>query len=152
MRDREHPPLLPNGFKDIREEDLHAEFVRPFNHGYDHRNNLLIGFGQFLNQFKELGIQAEIWIDGSFATNAPDPSDVDIVFYFVPSEIDQLENDKREKFKRLFLNRKFMKNLYQVEVFYGEIGNEADYADWRQVFGTSYDNMAPKGIYRLYYN
>jgi len=152
MRGQEHPPLLPNGFKDIREEDLHKEFVRPFNHGYDHRNNLLIGFGQFLNEFKELGIQAEVWIDGSFVTEAPDPSDVDVVFYFVPSEIDKLPAEKKEKFERLFKNRRFMKNLYQVEVFYGEIGNDADYADWRQVFGTSYDNTAPKGIYRLYYN
>lgn len=152
MRDKEHPPLLPNGFKDIREEDLHEEFVRPFNDGADHRCNLLIGFGNFLDEFKKLGLKAEVWIDGSFATHAPDPSDVDVVFYFSPSAIDQLTSEKKEKFERLFQSRKFMKNLYLVEVFYAEIGNEVDYAEWRQVFGTSYDKTAPKGIFRLYYN
>ena len=152
MSSREYPPLYPNGFKDIREQDLHTEFVEGFNHGKEHRSNLLIGFGLFLNQFKELNLTAEIWIDGSFATSAPDPDDVDVVFYFVPSEVDKLTGEKKEKFERLFLNRKFMKNLYSVEVFYGILGYTNDYLQWRNIFGTCYDNITPKGIFRLFYN
>lgn len=152
MRRVEYPPLFPKGFKDINEQDLHTEFVDCFNHGKDHRTNLLIGFGQFLNQFKELNLTAEVWIDGSFATTAPDPDDVDVVFYFIPSEVDSLEGERKERFERLFQNRKFMKNLYQVEVFYGVLGDEKDYSQWRNIFGTCYDNTAPKGIFRMFYN
>jgi hypothetical protein len=152
MRRREYPPLFPNGFKDIQEQDLHNEFVECFNYGKDHRTNLLIGFGQFLKQFKELNLTAEVWIDGSFATTAPDPDDVDVVFYFVPSEVDKLTDEKKEKFERLFLNREFMKKLYQVEVFYGIMGDTNDYSQWRSIFGTCYDNTTPKGIFRLFYN
>jgi hypothetical protein len=148
----EYPPLVSAGFKDIEEKDLHNEFVECFNHGRDHRTNLLIGFGQFLNQFKELSLTAEVWINGSFATTAPDPDDVDVVFYFNPSEVDKLTGEKKEKFERLFKNRKIMKNLYQVEVFYGVIGDLDDYSQWRRIFGTCYDNNTPKGIFRLFYN
>lgn len=153
MREREFPPLLAIGFKDITEAELHKEFVAPFNYqAEDHRNNLLIGFGSFLNEFKTLNITAEVWIDGSFTTTAPDPSDVDVVFYFNPQEIDSLEQEKKEKFQRLFTERKFMRNLYKVEVHYGTIGNELDYQQWQRTFGTYYDNVTPKGIFRMRYN
>ena len=152
MRRREYPPLYPDGFKDIREQDLHSEFVDFFNQRKDDRINLLFGFGQFLNQFKELNLTAEVWIDGSFATAAPDPDDVDVVFYFNPSEVDKLNGEKKEKFERLFLNRKLMKKFYQVEVFYGIMGDINDYSQWCSIFGTCYDNTTPKGIFRLFYN
>ena len=152
MRETEYAPLLANGYKDITEDDLHTEFVQPFNHGQDHRTNLLRHFGQFLNQFKELNLSAEIWIDGSFTTLAPDPSDIDVVFYFKPEQVDLLQQEKKEKFERLFQSRKFMKNLYKVEVFYGTMGNDYDYNHWNDVFGTCYDNKTPKGIFRMRYN
>lgn len=152
MRDTEYPPLLLNGFKDIKEGDLHQEFVQPFNNGHDHRTNLLIDFGQFLNEFKTLGIKAEVWIDGSFATLAPDPSDIDVVFYFNQEEVDSLADEKKVKFDRLFKSRKFMRSLYKVEVFYGMKDSVYDYNQWNYVFGTCYDNITPKGIFRLMYN
>jgi len=152
MREREYTPLLAKGYKDITEADLHTEFVKPFNHGHDHRTNLLISFGLFLSQFKELNLSAEVWIDGSFATLAPDPSDIDVIFYFKPEEVDSLEQIQKEKFKRLFQSRTFMKNLYNVEVFYGMVGCDYDYNQWNNVFGTCYDNKTPKGIFRMRYN
>ena len=117
MRNSEYPPLLADGFKVITESDLHSEFVAPFNSGYEHRTDLLKNFAQFLTQFKELNLTAEVWIDGSFATKAPDPADIDVVFYFKPEEVDSLEQEKKHTFERLFQSRKFMKNLYKVEVF-----------------------------------
>ena len=153
MREREYTPLVATGFKDIVETDLHKEFVNPFNYqAEDHRSNLLIGFGSFLNEFKTLNITAEVWIDGSFATTAPDPSDVDVVFYFNPSEIDSLEQELKEKFQRLFTERRFMKNLYKVEVHYGIRGNHLNYKQLQRTFGTCYDNLTPKGIFRMRYN
>jgi len=151
MREKEFPPLIPNGFKDIKETDLHKEFVAPFNQGEDHRTNLLIDFNRFLNEFKALGLTAEVWIDGSFTTFAPDPSDIDVVFYFAINDIDTLSGEKRIKYERLFQSRKFIKNLYHVEVHYAERNNPQEIAEWAKTFGTWYDNVTPKGIFRLYY-
>ena len=153
MREKEFTPLLANGFKDITEADLYTEFVKPFNsHVADYRSNLLIGFGSFLKEFKTLKITAEVWIDGSFATVAPDPSDVDVVFYFNHVEVDNLVDEKKEKFQRLFTKRKFMLNLYKVEVHYADKDNNLDYQRWQRTFGTYYDNVTPKGIFRMVYN
>jgi len=152
MREKEYPPLLANGYKDITEADLYTEFVAPFSHGHKHRSDLLTNFTQFLSQFKELNLPAEIWIDGSFATSAPDPSDIDVVFYFKPKDVDSLEQEKKEKFERLFHSRKFMKSLYKVEVFYGTMGNANDYKHWNSVFGTCYDKTTPKGIVVMQYS
>lgn len=154
MRDIEYPPLHPAGLKDISEEQLHPIFVDPFGSGqaFDHRQNLLIRFGQYLNQFKKLGLRAECWIDGSFATQAPDPGDVDVVFFLDRLAIDQLAGDKRDLFERLLLNRKFMKAQYGVEVFYVADPDPADYQSWQHTYGTCYDDVTPKGIFRLYFN
>lgn len=153
MRDREYPPLIADGFKDIAESDLHNEFVNPFNYiAKDHRNNLLIDFDSFIKEFKTLNIKAEVWIDGSFATYAPDPAEIDVVFYLNPEEVDNLPAERKTKFDRLFQSRKFIKNLYKVEVFYAVSGNELDYKHWKKTFGTFYDNKKPKGIFRLILN
>lgn len=152
MREIEYPPLLPDGFKEIAEADLHEAFVAPFHsEAQNCRVNLLIGFGNFLSEFKALHVSAEIWIDGSFTTQAPDPADIDLVFYFDPTEIDNLSEDRKTRFQRLFTNRKFIRNNYQVEVFYAIKSNEADYQQWQKTFGTCYDNKTPKGIFRLTY-
>ena len=119
---------------------------------FDHREKLLKSFGYFLEEFKKLDISAEIWIDGSFATLAPDPSDIDVVFYFNPSDINALDAKRKELFERLFMTRKFIKNNYKVEVFYGLRGSELDYQQWQKTYGTCYDNITPKGIFRMYYN
>lgn len=152
MREKEFPPLLANGFKDIAEEDLYTEFVKPFNQQDDYRDHLLNKFISYLKEFKSLNITAEIWIDGSFATMAPDPNDIDVVFYFNSNEVDNLVDEKKEKFQRLFISRKFMLNLYSVEVHYAQKGNEQDYQQWQRTFGTYYDNITPKGIFRMVYN
>jgi len=153
MREKEYTPLLVNGFKEIGEVDLKNEFVSPFDfQAKEYRNNLVISFISFLKEFKTINIAAEVWIDGSFTTEAPNPSDVDVVFYFNPIEIDSLEGERKEKFQRLFTERKFMLNLYKVEVHYATRGNDLDYKQWQRTFGTCYDNVTPKGIFRITYN
>ena len=82
---------------------------------------------------------------------APDPEDIDVVFYLDPTEVDELPKELQEKFSRLFLERKFMRNLYRVEVYYGIAGSEADYLQWKRTFETHYDNITPKGIFRIVY-
>jgi hypothetical protein len=151
MREKEYPPLYADGFQDIVEKDLHKVFIAPFTKGIEHRTDLLLNFVQFLKQFKRLGLSAEIWIDGSFATYAPDPGDIDMVFYFDETALKAMSDKNRQLFQKLFQNRKFIKNLYQLEVFCGTKDSEEDYAQWRKNFGTGYDNLTPKGIFRLFY-
>jgi hypothetical protein len=66
--------------------------------------------------------------------------------------VDRLEGDKKDLFERLFLNRKFMKAQYGVEVFFVANPGPLDYQSWQRTFGTCYDDVTPKGIFRLYLN
>ncbi len=152
MREKEYPPLLKDGFKEISEIDLEKEFVAPFSYNAaNHRINLLKGFGNFLQEFKTLNLRTEVWIDGSFATWAPDPEDIDVVFYFSPEEVKALEKEKKDKYKKLFHDRKMIKNLYKVEVFQAVLGKESEHTKWLETFGTGYDNITSKGIFKLKY-
>jgi hypothetical protein len=117
MREKEYPPLYAEGFRDIAEKDLHKVFVAPFTEGVEHRTDLLLNFVQFFKQFKRLGLAAEIWLDGSLATYAPDPSDIDIVFFIDTTAIAGLSNTKRMLFTKLFADRKFTKRLYKLDAF-----------------------------------
>jgi Nucleotidyltransferase domain len=149
MRDKEYPPLYPEGFRDIEEKDLHKIFVAPFNEGVVHRTGLLLNFVQFFKRFKRLGLPAEIWLDGSFATYAPDPSDVDIVFFIDKSMINNLSNTQYALFVKLFSDRKFIKRLYRLEVFIADQNDANEKNEWFNSFGTYYDEITPKGIFRL---
>jgi hypothetical protein len=75
-----------------------------------------------------------------------------MVFYFNTVEVDALEADKKQYFERLFRSRKLVKSLYNLDVFYGERGSDANYNYWQRVFGTWYDNVTTKGIFRLIIN
>ena len=149
MREKEYPPLCANGFQDIVEKDLHKVFVTPFTEGVEHRTDLLLNFVHFFKKFKRLGLSAEIWLDGSFATYAPDPADIDIVFFMDESAVMRLSDSQKISYDKLFSNRKFIKTLYKLEVFYARQNNADDKTRWQDLFGNYYDGITPKGIFRL---
>jgi hypothetical protein len=149
MREKEYPPLHPEGFRDISEKELHEIFVAPFKEGVEHRTDLLLNFVSFFKQFKRLGLSAEVWINGSFATYAPDPADIDMVFFIDKSVIRSLSGTKNVLFTKLFSDRKFIKRLYKMEAFIGDKNNEKEKTEWRNLFGNYYDGLTPKGIFRL---
>jgi hypothetical protein len=149
MREKEYPPLYLDGFRDIAEKDLHKVFIAPFTEGVAHRTDLLLNFVTFFKRFKRLGLSAQVWIDGSFATYAPDPADIDIVFFIDLKAIDQLSANKRELFDKLFADRKFIKRLYKLDTFFAEQSDEQEKEEWHKLFGNYYDGLTPKGIFRL---
>jgi hypothetical protein len=149
MREKEYPPLHPEGFRDISEKELHKIFVAPFTEGVEHRTDLLLNFVSFFKQFKRLGLSAEVWIDGSFATYAPDPADIDMVFFIDTDAIIGMSDTKRKLFDKLFLDKKFIKNLYKLEVYYTSQDNAKDKTRWHDLFGNYYDGVTPKGIFKL---
>ena len=152
MREKEYTPLYADGFIEITEKELHKTFVEPFQgQANAHRTDLLLNFGQFWTQFKQLGLSAEVWIDGSFATTAPDPADIDVVFFMDAKVVLTLSKTKQALFEKLFTNRKLIKNLYKIEAFYADKYNEATYIKWQKDFGTGYDNTTKKGIFRIFY-
>ncbi len=68
-------PLLSAGRHEMCLESFRKRFVDPLGGG---RQEIWKSFcEQIAEPIKELGIPCEIWIDGSFITRSPSPSDID---------------------------------------------------------------------------
>ncbi len=140
-------PIHTAGFLDIANEQLEIVFLGPFENK-TRREYLLSRFSALIDRFKETGLVAELWIDGSFATLKPEPGDIDIIFFVDGVQLNLLSEDKRNIILELN-NRKYSKIRYDCDVFIipNQDLNMRSY--WRGWFGFSRDEE-PKGIIRLY--
>ena len=144
----EFEPLYPAGFHDISVSNLDDIFVLPFND--NSRRNYITGrFRDYIEKFSELGLKAEIWIDGSYATKKPEPNDMDILIVFDVNEVNQLPLDKRPLLAELF-NRELSKIRYSIDVLLLPSNDTNHRSYWRGWFGFSRTEQ-PKGIPRIYY-
>jgi predicted nucleotidyltransferase len=144
----EFEPLYPAGFHDISMGNLENIFVFPFNDN-TRRNYITRRFRDYIEKFSEVGLKAEIWIDGSYSTKKPDPSDMDILIVFDVNEVNQLPLDKQSILSELF-NRDLSKIRYSIDVLLLP-SHDTDFRSyWRGWFGFSRTEQ-PKGIPRIYY-
>jgi len=139
--------LLSPGFHDISIGQLEKIFVAPFNESVQ-RKSLFERFMVFLSIFNNVGITCEIWIDGSFTTDKHDPSDIDVIFFFDPVEVNGLAQQKKGILSELFGNRTDTKYRYKCDVYFVPNDRVQDRSYWRGWFGFSRDEQ-PKGIARL---
>lgn len=73
----DHPPLLPPGRHPMTLSQIKDVFVIPF----DVRERRLTLFHQleaFFQEYLVCGVPGEMWLDGSFLTEKPEPADLDI--------------------------------------------------------------------------
>ena len=123
-------------------------FVQPFNNK-ERRQYLTDRFRAFLEKFIELGLSAEIWIDGSYSTLEPEPKDIDIVIFYDPIQLNSLKDDKRLLVSELFDNN-VSKIRYNCDLYIAPITDANLRSYWRGWYGYS-RNEKPKGILRLNY-
>jgi len=143
----EYAPLYNAGFVNISNEQLEDTFLGPFDNK-TRRAYLLSRFGALLDRFKETGLNAELWIDGSFATLKPEPGDIDLIFFVDEIQLNLLPPDKRVIILELN-NRTISQIRYNCDVFIVTKQNINRRSYWRGWFGFSRDEE-PKGIIRLY--
>ena len=141
-----YEPLFQAGFKDITIDELEDVFVNPFDNN-GRRAYLLERFMALIDKFKETGISSEVWIDGSFATNKPEPGDIDMIFFVDGNEANALEPEKQRILNELN-DRKISQIRYKCDVFIVPNQNSNMRSYWRGWFGFS-RNEEPKGIVRL---
>jgi hypothetical protein len=144
----EFEPLYPAGFHEISLDNLENIFVYPFSEN-ERRKYLTSRFRDYLEKFSELGLKAEIWIDGSYSTHKPEPGDMDILIVFDSNEVNQLAFEKRPLLQELF-DRELSRIRYSVDVLLLPSNDINNRSYWRGWFGFSRTEQ-PKGIPRLYY-
>lgn len=143
----EYAPIHNAGFLDITSDKLNITFLDPFENK-TRREYLLSRFSALIDKFKETGLSAEIWIDGSFSTLKPEPGDIDIIFFVDANSVNSLQADKQNIILELN-NRNYSKIRYDCDVFIIPSQDSNNRSYWRGWFGFSREEE-PKGIIRLY--
>lgn len=142
----EYPALLEAGMHNMTLSDLKSVFVDPFEN-VARRENLLNRFEAFITRLKDVPINMEVWIDGSFATKKEHPGDIDLVVVYDPEEVNKLPIEKQLILKELFEDQKTTKLRYECDAYF-VIDNMNDKSYWRGLFGFD-RNEKPKGIARI---
>jgi hypothetical protein len=75
---REHPPLLRAGLHEVNLAELRALCVESSRlQGSARRDQIMASLERAVQVLNANNIPGELWIDGSFLTEKPDPEDVD---------------------------------------------------------------------------
>lgn len=138
------PPLFPAGFFETSLEELQIHCVDPFPDS-DRRKALYAGAVVYFQQLSNIGCDLEIWIDGSFVTQKPEPDDIDVVVVMDPAQVDRLSPEKAAALEAL-ADTNTVKTRFGLHVFF-VAGNSRDgLAYWRGLFGYQRDGRTPKGM------
>lgn len=146
----EFDPLFEPGIHNIKMSEFHTYFVESFNPG-NRRKYLVERFYALLERFNEVGINAEIWIDGSFCTKKEEPGDIDVIFFYDPIQVNSLLPEKQRILIELFNNPVESKLRYGCDLFFVPNNNLNQRSYWRGWFGFSREER-PKGIARVFIN
>lgn len=148
MYKKEYKPLFDKGFKQIALWQLDSTFLEPFEEN-EHRKYLIDRLNAFINEFQFLGLEAEIWIDGSFSTHKPEPQDIDVVFLLDQKAVASLDSKKEQLFQELFMKREEVRVRYSLDVYFIDKDDVEDKQKWISTYGFDSRKMNSKGIYKL---
>lgn len=144
------PPLLPSGFHAHDDESLRLLCVDAFPNS-ERRGMLYCNYIQLMGDIRSINKQFkcfnEIWIDGSFTTEKPEPDDIDMLLVIDYDRLNLLPTMFQPQVEKL-LNRSFIKHNYNIDLLLLGSGLDEDRMHWRGVFGYDREDT-PKGIVRI---
>src|SRR5688572_27438934 len=60
------------------------------------RERIMTGLEAVLQRLEEMAVVGDLWVDGSFLTEAIDPADVDVVLHVTPDFFDSATQGQRD--------------------------------------------------------
>lgn len=148
MAKEEFTPLLNEGFKEIGRWELDKMFLDPFIIK-DQRKKLIDKLQLYFTEVLAIGLEADVWIDGSFTTQKPEPEDIDLVLLFDRQEVDNLDGKRAEMFQGLIMDRDIIKAKYCVDVYFIDKNSREEMDEWINTFGFDTRKIATKGIFKI---
>lgn len=144
------PPLLSPGFHDLDDAQVKSLCVDAFPESV-RRSMLYCNYIQLVSDIRNINKQfncfIEVWVDGSFTTEKPEPDDIDILLVIDPNRLNLVPVMFQPQIEK-FLNRQYIKHNYKIDLLLLEHGKDEDRMHWRGVFGHDREDT-PKGIVRI---
>ncbi|HBK3300237.1 TPA: hypothetical protein KEX12_001118 [Citrobacter koseri] len=144
------PPLLSPGFHDFDDDQVKSLCVDAFPESV-RRSMLYCNYIQLMGDIRSINKQfncfVEVWVDGSFTTEKPEPDDIDILLVIDSESLNLVPVMFQPQIEKL-LNRPYIKHNYKIDLLLLEHGKDEDRMHWRGVFGHDREDT-PKGIVRI---
>lgn len=143
----EYPSLLEAGLHNVDDDALERLFVTPFDDP-SRRRELLGGLRAMLAIIVRMDLRVEVWIDGSFTTQKPNPVDIDVVIYYDPIAVEALGASDQNALSEI-AETNLSKLRYKCDPYFAANDQQERRDYWKGWFGSS-RNEEPKGIARLF--
>jgi hypothetical protein len=130
----EFDPIYPAGIHYISFDNLNEIFVTPFENG-ERRKYLSERFRAHIEKFSDLELIADIWLDGSYLTNKPEPGDMDIPIVFDVNKVNNSPVEKDRCYKNYLTASS--KIRYSIDVLLLPAHDVTYRSYWRGWFGFS---------------
>lgn len=149
------PPLLDAGFHDLDDSQLKELCVDTFPKSV-RRGMLYCNYIQLIEQCKLVNQQhhcfSEVWIDGSFTTEKPEPDDIDILIVVDYASLCTLPASMNHQVS-LLLSREYVKLNFSIDVLvlpknHPDLDYDERRSYWRGWFGFDRKEN-PKGLVRV---
>lgn len=146
----EYTPLLSLGFHTKTLKELRDLCVNAFPTSRS-RTIIMDVLDEIVSELIDKKVEGEVWVDGSFVTEKPEPEDSDILLYFSGEFFDNGTPEQRNLIKAIGDNLKadFLCDSYILSYYPQghEWYNELEWwkAYWIRQFGFSREDK-PKGI------
>lgn len=145
--ERAYPPIYPPGLVKIALADLEAVFADA-RFSTPLRERLAGSARLFIEYLVRLGVQGEVWIDGSFATRKPDPQDVDVVLMTSEAAVSAMSPTNFTDFEELSAkeHRSYVRARWHVDFYVADSGDSTRRRYFFDLFSRNPDAANRKGI------
>ena len=147
MSKTDWPALLVAGMHHMNIDELGDAALRGAL-ATDRRLELFSRLVAYIQAITATGCRAEAWIDGSFMTANPDPSDIDIAIFIHQESLNSMVHDEQLALEAI-LDRPIAMERYGLDLYVELFGDFHRAAYWRGIFGFCHDSITPKGIAAL---
>ena len=148
MAKPDFPALLGPGMHSLTLADIHVIAVASFPDNAL-RAGLYDNLIRWAGALSACGVNGTLWLDGSFLTEKPEPSDIDCVLWYPQWSSPEHHSAANELQLMRLLDKSSAKALFDLDL-YVEVPDDQDLvhrqAYWRGFFGYCHDRVTAKGL------
>lgn len=139
----------PGSFVDVDLSNIAGVFAEEVD--TPQRRRLSSQLRLFVGHLQNLGLTSfEMWIDGSFTTVKPNPTDIDVVCFIPKSQLAELSDESLEQLRYLASEdgRPYVREKWNIDYYHCPFDSLEDRNYWKDQFSKD-EYGEPKGIGRI---
>lgn len=141
-----YPALYPGGLVEVALDGLQGAFAAGVPTAL--RRHLTDQLRSFIHHLQELGVRGDVWIDGSFATQKPEPQDIDVALAIGWPALTAMTDANKQRLAYLMNEegRAYAQAKWNVDFYVFRATNFNERRYWFELFSKNPDSSNRKGI------